>query len=87
MVRGFVGNGFGYSLFNTPLANNLALDGSELKAIALEEKLRPLRMGVARLSQFRLTPAAEAFIKKLEEQIREIPESLFTDERFYNKLI
>ena len=87
MVRGFVGNGFGYSLFNTPLANNLALDGSELKAIALKEKLRPLRMGVARLSQFRLTPAAEAFIKKLEEQTHALSENLFTDDRFYNKLI
>lgn len=83
MVRGFVGNNFGYSLFNTPMANNLALDGTELKAIPLKEKLRPLRMGVARLSQFRLTPAAEAFIQKVKEQTQDMSETLFTDERFY----
>ncbi len=86
MVRGLVGNGFGYSLFNTPMVNNLALDGTELRAIPLKEKLRPLRMGIARLSQFRLTPAAEAFIKSLEKQIKEETTTVFHDARFFKVL-
>lgn len=86
MVRGLVGNGFGYSLFNTPMVNNLALDGSELRAIPLKEKLRPLRMGIARLSQFRLTPAADAFIKSLEKQVQEESATVFSDQRFFKSL-
>jgi DNA-binding transcriptional LysR family regulator len=87
MVRGLVGNGFGYTLFNSPMACNLAFDGTELVAIPLKEKLRPLRMGVARLSQFRLTPAAGAFIKQLEDQVRDLSSSVFEDKRFYRLLI
>ncbi|MCV6590765.1 MAG: LysR family transcriptional regulator [Marinobacterium sp.] len=86
MVRGLVGNGFGYSLFNTPMVNNLALDGTELRAIPLKEKLRPLRMGIARLSQFRLTPAADAFIKSLRQQIQVETTTIFQDERFFKSL-
>ncbi|WP_027858630.1 LysR family transcriptional regulator [Marinobacterium jannaschii] len=86
MVRGLVANGFGYSLFNTPLANNLALDGTEFKAIPLTEKLRPLRMGVARLAQYRLTPAADAFIKQLEAHCSSLSETVFTDSRFFEAL-
>ena len=32
MVRGLVGNGFGCSIFNSPLASNLALDGTAFKS-------------------------------------------------------
>ncbi|WP_432696425.1 LysR family transcriptional regulator [Marinobacterium sp. YM272] len=77
MVRGLVGNGFGYSLANTPMANNLALDGTELRQVPLKEKLRPLRMGVARLSDLRLTPVAEAFIKQIEAQAQEMSDAVF----------
>lgn len=77
MVRGLVGNGFGYSLANTPMANNLALDGTELRQVPLKENLRPLRMGVARLSDLRLTPVADAFIKQLEAQIHEMSDAIF----------
>ncbi|MEH6579346.1 MAG: LysR family transcriptional regulator [Amphritea sp.] len=86
MVRGLVGNGFGYSLFNTPLATNLALDGTVLKAIPLSGKLRPLRLGVAKISQFRLTPVADAFIKMLKERAADLTDSVFTDKRFYKHL-
>ncbi len=57
-----------------------------LVAIPLVEQLRPLRLGVARLSQFRLTPAAEAFIKKIGDQARELSSSVFEDKRFYRLL-
>ncbi|NVK42197.1 MAG: LysR family transcriptional regulator [Oceanospirillaceae bacterium] len=87
MVRGLVGNGFGYTLFNSPMACNLAFDGTELIAIPLIEQLRPVRLGVARLSQFRLTPAAEAFIKKVGDQARDLSSSVFADKRFYRLLI
>ncbi|GGK55802.1 LysR substrate-binding domain-containing protein [Amphritea balenae] len=86
MVRGLVSNGFGYTLFNTPLVNKMALDGTELKAIPLRGNLRPLRLGVAKISQFRLTPVAEAFIKMLKERSVELTESVFTDKRFYRNL-
>lgn len=77
MVRGLVGNGFGYSLANTPMANNLALDGTELRQVPLKEKQRPLRMGVARLADLRMTPVAEAFIKQVEAQTQEMSDSVF----------
>lgn len=86
MVRGLVSNGFGYTLFNAPLVNNKALDGSELKAIPLTGNLRPLRLGVAKISQFRLTPVAEAFIKLLKERAAELTASVFPDKRFYRHL-
>lgn len=86
MVRGLVANGFGYSLFNTPLVNNLALDGREIVAIPLRGKLRPLRLGVAKISRFRLTPVADAFIETLKARAEELAESIFTDQRFYKHL-
>ncbi|WP_261845108.1 LysR substrate-binding domain-containing protein [Aliamphritea ceti] len=86
MVRGLVGNGFGYSLFNSPLASNLALDGTELKAIPLKDKLRPLRMGIAKVAQLRLTPAAQAFVQMLKTQTTELTDAVFTDKRFHKPL-
>lgn len=79
MVRGLVGNGLGYSLANTPMANNLALDGTELKQVPLKENLTPLRMGIARLSDLRLTPVADAFIKQVEAQIQDMSGAIFAD--------
>jgi DNA-binding transcriptional LysR family regulator len=86
MVRGLVANGFGYSLFNTPLVNNLALDGSEIVAIPLSGNLRPLCLGVAKISRFRLTPVADAFINTLKGRAAELANSVFTDQRFYKHL-
>ncbi|GAA3545045.1 LysR family transcriptional regulator [Zobellella aerophila] len=86
MVRGLVANGFGYSLFNTPLANNLALDGTAFKHVPLKENLRPMRMGIARLTQFRVTPVVEAFTKQLALQAKELAGTVFTDRRFYRSL-
>lgn len=86
MVRGLVSNGFGYTLFNTPLVNKMALDGTELKAIPLTENLRPLRVGVAKIAQFRLTPVAEAFVEMLKERSAELSDQVFRDKRFYRHL-
>ena len=57
MVRGLVANGFGFSLFNTPLE---ALDGSGLKSLRLDDEAAPLSMGIACRRGLRLSPAAEA---------------------------
>ncbi len=79
MVRGLVANGFGYTFFNTPLATNLALDGTPFRCARIRENLRPLRLGIAYLSQSQLTPTTEAFIRELEIQTRELSDTLFTD--------
>lgn len=60
MIRGMVANGFGFSLFNTPLTTDKAFDGKRLIALTLEEDARPLSMGIANLRHLRLSPAAEA---------------------------
>ncbi|MAD44977.1 MAG: LysR family transcriptional regulator [Oceanospirillaceae bacterium] len=71
MARGMVANGFGYSLFNMPLSSDTALDGSRLKAIPIDEELTPLTMGVVKLAQSHLTPAAQAFIELLQDSVAE----------------
>ncbi len=86
MVRGLVSNGFGYSLFNSPMVNKMALDGSSLKAIPLQGESRPLRLGIAKISQLQLSPAALAFIEVLKKQVVELAETVFEDQRFYRPL-
>jgi len=73
MARGMVANGFGYSLFNMPLSSDMALDGTRLKAIRIEEELTPLTMGVVKLAQSRTTPAADAFIELLKDSVSDHP--------------
>jgi len=62
MVRGLVGNGFGFSLFNTPLNafGRLAPDRPKLRAIQLRDEARALSPGIACPRGLRLSPAAEA---------------------------
>ncbi len=60
MMRGLVANGFGFSLFNTPLTALESLDGGDLKPLQLADEARPLSMGIACLRGLRLSPAAEA---------------------------
>ncbi|WP_317929521.1 LysR family transcriptional regulator [Halioxenophilus sp. WMMB6] len=72
MVRGMVANGIGYSLFNTPVHSNVALDGTKFLSIPLEEDLMPLTMGVAKLAQSNLTPAGSAFVDELEHFAKQI---------------
>ncbi len=63
MVRGLVANGFGYSLLNARLEDDRALDGKPFAAIPLSDEVRPLRVGIVRPSQSRLTRAADAFAR------------------------
>ncbi|REC95001.1 LysR family transcriptional regulator [Kushneria indalinina] len=60
MIRGLVANGFGFSLFNTPLTTDKAFDGKRIVALTLEEDARPLSMGIANLRHLTLSPAANA---------------------------
>ncbi len=57
MVRGLVANGFGFSLFNTPIE---ALDGGDLKSLRIDDDAPSLSMGIACVRDLRLSPAAEA---------------------------
>lgn len=77
MVRGLVSNNFGYTLFNTPLVNQKSLDGNDLVALPLSNKLRPLRMGVARVAQMKPTPLSQAFIEILKQHAAELPKTVF----------
>ena len=71
MVRSMVSNGFGYSLSNVHLNPSLAaddgdtyvtsLDGSRCVAIPIEEKVMPLRFGLAKLEPVKLTRAGDTF--------------------------
>ena len=62
MVRGLVGNGFGFALFNTPLEafGRLGPGQSGLKALHLRDDARALSLGIAYPKALRLSPAAEA---------------------------
>jgi len=60
MVRGLVANGFGFSLFNTPLAALEAADANGLAPLTLADDALPLTMGIACLRGLRLGPAAAA---------------------------
>lgn len=80
MVRGLVSNGFGYSLFNSPMVNKMALDGSLLKAIPLQGQPRPLRLGIAKMAQLQLSPAALAFVEILKTQVVDLAHTVFEDQ-------
>lgn len=60
MLRGLVANGFGFSLFNTPLSVLERFSDADLKALPLEDDAAALSLGIACLRGLRLAPAAEA---------------------------
>lgn len=62
MMRGLVANGDGFSLMHSRPASDLSLDGRRLIYRPLTEKLRPTRLGIARLAESRPTRKAAAFI-------------------------
>ncbi|MBY5924750.1 MULTISPECIES: LysR family transcriptional regulator [unclassified Halomonas] len=68
MLRGLLANGFGFSLFNTPMSAFSAADNARLKALALEDDAQPLTMGLACLRGLRLSPAADA-MRQLAQEI------------------
>ena len=72
MVRGLVANGFGYSLFNTPLASNATMDGNEIVQVPLvskQGKHRPMSLGVVSVKGLRLSPVSKAFIEVVKQQL------------------
>jgi len=72
MVRGLVANGFGYSLFNTPLASNATMDGNEIVQVPLVSKQgqhRPMSLGVVSVKGLRLSPVTKAFIEVVKQQL------------------
>ncbi len=69
MVRGLVANGLGYTLFNTPLANHISLDGNQMAVVPLAGSPRPTCLGLATLHGVRATPAAAAFIDMLQQHV------------------
>lgn len=60
MVRGLVANGFGFSLFNTPLPALESLGADGLRALRLDDEAPPLTMGLACLRGLYPSPAANA---------------------------
>ncbi|HYW76536.1 MAG TPA: LysR family transcriptional regulator [Gammaproteobacteria bacterium] len=67
MVRGLVANGFGFSLFNTPLTALQGFGGNGLKQLRLEDDVPPLLMGLAYLHGLQLSPAAEAMYRLIQD--------------------
>jgi len=61
MLRSLVANGFGYALLNAPPHNDRAPDGKPYRTVALEEILRPLRLGLLQVDSLRPTRLARAF--------------------------
>ena len=69
MVRGLVANGFGYSLFNTPLVSNATMDGNEIVQVPLKGHHRPMSLGVVSVKGLRLSPVSSAFIELVKQQL------------------
>ncbi|MGH6934434.1 MAG: LysR substrate-binding domain-containing protein, partial [Dongiaceae bacterium] len=61
MVRGLVANGHGYSIMHSRPASDMSLDGVRLVYRPVTEKLRPTRLGIARLESARPRRMATAF--------------------------
>ncbi|HTO83732.1 MAG TPA: LysR substrate-binding domain-containing protein [Methylomirabilota bacterium] len=61
MLRGLVANGHGYALMHSRPASDRALDGERLVYRPVAEKIRPTRLGIARLAGSRSRRMATAF--------------------------
>jgi DNA-binding transcriptional LysR family regulator len=61
MVRGLVANGYGCSIMHSRPPSDLALDGRRLAYRPIREKVRPTKLGLARLARARSTQMAAAF--------------------------
>lgn len=61
MVRGLVANSDAFSIMHSRPLSELTLDGRRLAFLPVKEKLRPTRLGLARLRKLRLTRRAQAF--------------------------
>ena len=61
MVRGLVANGYGCSIMHSRPPSDVALDGRRLVYRPVREKVRPNRLGLARLGRVRPTRMGAAF--------------------------
>jgi DNA-binding transcriptional LysR family regulator len=62
VVRAFVANGFGYSVFCAPHKCDIAADGHRFVARPLTDRLAPLDVGIIQLAQSKRTRAASVFV-------------------------
>jgi DNA-binding transcriptional LysR family regulator len=61
MVRGLVANSDAFSIMHSRPLSEWSLDGRKLVFPPIKEKLRPTRLGLARLKKLRPTKRAQAF--------------------------
>lgn len=62
VMRGLVGNGFGYSIANLRPLNDLSPDGKPLRFVPLAGEKRPMRMGLLHTNDARNVNVIRAFI-------------------------
>jgi DNA-binding transcriptional LysR family regulator len=62
VLRSLVGNEYGFSILNIPLANSLSPDGKELAFVPLSPKSRPLRLGALTAANMRSINIVRRFI-------------------------
>lgn len=67
MVRGLVANGFGFSVFNTPLEALQGLGEHNLKPLRLKNHAPSLTMGLAYMNGVQPSPAADAMSRLIQD--------------------
>jgi len=67
MLRGLVANGHGYAVMHSRPVSEVALDGERLVYLPVAEKIRPTRLGLARLAAARPRRMAMAFVEFCKE--------------------
>jgi DNA-binding transcriptional LysR family regulator len=61
VIRSLVANGFGFTIFNVPAANDRSLDGRPLVLVPIEAPARPMIIGLVTLREMRQPRLVEAF--------------------------
>jgi DNA-binding transcriptional LysR family regulator len=61
VIRSLVGNGFGFTIFNVPAANDRSLDGRPLVRVPIEAPARPMIIGLVTLREMRQPRLVDAF--------------------------
>ncbi|MDR8032955.1 LysR substrate-binding domain-containing protein [Burkholderia cenocepacia] len=72
MVRGMVGQGFGFSLLVTRPHSDYTYDGQRVVTIALSETVSPSGLVSARLKRGQLTKQAQSFVDFCRERLAQI---------------
>ncbi len=69
MVRGLVANSDAFALMHSRPVSDWTLDGRRVVYRPIKEKLRPTKLGLARLGKLRPTQRAEAFARTAHDSI------------------